>query len=67
MVIEAIDKETGAKWAIKKVNKDKVRLSVCHSQGAVPGWLTVQLPSEPIVLSLEARTGPIAGEVWGLL
>ncbi|XP_031243667.1 serine/threonine-protein kinase 33 isoform X2 [Mastomys coucha] len=23
MVIEAIDKETGAKWAIKKVNKDK--------------------------------------------
>lgn len=26
MVSEATDKETGAKWAIKKVNKEKVRL-----------------------------------------
>lgn len=26
IVIEATDKETGTKWAIKKVNKDKVRL-----------------------------------------
>lgn len=34
MVIEAIDKETGAKWAIKKVNKEKVRFS----QVAFPGY-----------------------------
>lgn len=27
MVIEATDKETETKWAIKKVNKDKVRLT----------------------------------------
>ena len=26
MVIEAIDKERATKWAIKKVNKEKVRL-----------------------------------------
>lgn len=26
MVIEATDKETETKWAIKKVNKEKVRL-----------------------------------------
>lgn len=44
MVIEAIDKETGAKWAIKKVNKEKVRLSSCHSQGSVRGWGAVQFP-----------------------
>jgi serine/threonine protein kinase len=34
MVFEAIDKETGAKWAIKKVNKEKVRLS----RVAFPGY-----------------------------
>lgn len=39
MVIEATDKETGAKWAIKKVNKEKVRLLCVALQGvALPGY-----------------------------
>lgn len=39
MVSEVTDKETGAKWAIKKVNKEKVRLlSQCNPQGPVLGW-----------------------------
>lgn len=37
MVSEATDKETGAKWAIKKVNKEKVRLSV-RSLDTAPKW-----------------------------
>lgn len=37
MVSEATDKKTGAKWAIKKVNKEKVRLSV-RSLGTAPEW-----------------------------
>lgn len=36
MVIEAINKETGTKWAIKKVNKEKVRL-ISITLRAVPG------------------------------
>lgn len=43
MVIEAIDKETKTKWAIKKVNKDKVRIISSRTlrtqcQGRV-GWV----------------------------
>lgn len=34
MVSEATDKETGAKWAIKKVNKEKVRRSL----DTAPKW-----------------------------
>lgn len=39
MVIEATDKETGTKWAIKKVNKDKVRL-ICSTtlRAQCQGW-----------------------------
>lgn len=37
MVSEATDKETGAKWAIKKVNKEKVRLSL-QSLGSALEW-----------------------------
>lgn len=33
MVTEVTDKETGAKWAIKKVNKEKVRLPSAASAG----------------------------------
>lgn len=36
MVIEAINKETETRWAIKKVNKEKVRLLSSFSAGAVP-------------------------------
>lgn len=39
MVIEATDKETDTKWAIKKVNKEKVRLTSSTALRAqCQGW-----------------------------
>lgn len=42
MVIEATDKETGAKWAIKKVNKEKVRLLCVALPGCGIDWVQCQ-------------------------
>lgn len=66
MVSEATDKETGAKWAIKKVNKEKVRL--LREIPRTPEWGgAVQLsPLTQAVSSLGDQGGLTAGETWGL-
>lgn len=67
MVSEATDKETGAKWAIKKVNKEKVRL--LREIPRTPEWGggAVQLPPlTQAVSSLGDQGGLTAGETWGL-